>query len=78
MVIRTYETLLFHRWDGDTLVALPEDGTVNLRPLREAQGEGVGFGADGVLALTSESGPSGAGGSIALLRCRFEEWEQAE
>ena len=75
VVLRTYETLLFHRWDGDTLAALADEGTVNLRPLREAQGEGVGFGPEGIVALTSESGPSGAGGSIALLRCRFEEAE---
>ena len=37
--------------------------------------EGVGFGADGVVALTSETGPSGAGASIALLRCRFDAAE---
>jgi hypothetical protein len=75
VVLRTYETLLFHRWDGDTLAPLADDGMVNLRPLREAQGEGVGFGPDGVVALTSESGPSGAGASIALLRCRFDAAE---
>ena len=72
VVLRTYETLLFHRWNGTALVPLAEEGTVNLRTLREAQGEGVGFGPDGIVALTSESGPSGAGASIALLRCRFD------
>jgi hypothetical protein len=75
VVLRTYETLLFHRWNGSALVPIAEEGVVNLRTLREAQGEGVGFGADGLVALTSESGPSGAGASIALLRCRFEEAE---
>ena len=72
VVLRTYETLLFHHWNGSALVPLEEEGTVNLRTLREPQGEGVGFGADGVIALTSESGPASAGASIALLRCRFD------
>jgi len=75
VVLRTYETLLFHRWNGSALVPIAEEGTVNLRTLRESQGEGVGFGADGVVALTSETGPSGAGASIALLRCRFDAAE---
>ena len=71
VVIRTYETLLFHRWAGGRLVAL-DNGTVNLRTLREAQGEGVGSGADGVVVLTSEGGPACAPASITLLRCRIE------
>jgi hypothetical protein len=75
VVLRTYETLLFHRWNGSALVPIEEEGVVNLRTVREAQGEGVGFGADGLVALTSETGPSGAGASLALLRCRFEEAE---
>jgi len=68
VVVRTYETLHLHRVRGDTLVAI-EGGTVNLRTLREAQGEGVGVGDDGVIALTSEAGPFGQQGSIQLLRC---------
>ena len=72
VVLRTYETLLFHRWDGAKLVPL-ENGVVNLRSLREAQGEGVGVGADGLVVLTSEGGPARAAGSITVLRCRFPE-----
>jgi hypothetical protein len=72
VVLRTYETLLFNRWDGSRLVPI-EGGTVNLRSLREAQGEGVGVGADGLVVLTSEGGPARASGSITLMRCRFEE-----
>ena len=71
VVLRTYETLLFHRWDGSALVPIA-DGTVNLRPLRESQGEGVGIGADGVVALTSEAGPAGGPASITILRCRLD------
>ena len=69
VVIRTYETLLFHRWDGTRLVPV-ENGTVSLRSLREAQGEGVGVGRDGIIVLTSEGGPADAAGSLTVLRCR--------
>lgn len=72
VVLRTYETVLFYRWDGAKLQPLP-NGTVNLRSLREAQGEGVGVGPDGLVVLTSEGGPARAAGSITLLRCRFGE-----
>ena len=70
-VLRTYETLLFHRWDGSALVPIA-DGTVNLSPLCESQGEGVGIGADSVVALTSEAGPAGGPASITILRCRLD------
>jgi hypothetical protein len=72
VVLRTYETLLFYRWTGDRLEPLP-DGTVNLRSLREAQGEGVAVAPDGMVVLTSEGGPARAAGSITVLRCRFDE-----
>ena len=74
VAIRTYETLLFYRWNGTELVLL-EDGTVNLRTLREAQGEGVGVGEDGLVVLTSEGGPTGGAGSITVLRCRVRQGE---
>jgi hypothetical protein len=35
----------------------------------EAQGEGVGMGLDGLVALTSEGGPGGGPGALVLLRC---------
>jgi hypothetical protein len=70
VAIRTYEVLNLFRVVGDTLAPI-EDGTLNLRTLREGQGEGVGLGEDGLIALTSEAGPLGQHGSIALVRC---EW----
>ena len=70
VVIRTYETLLFYRWDGTRLVPV-ENGTVNLRSLRESQGEGVGIGADGLVVLTSEGGPNGGPATIRVMRCRI-------
>lgn len=70
VVIRTYETLVFHRMDGDTLVPL-EDGTVSLRTLRESQGEGVGWGSGGRIVVVSEAGPLGRDGGMAVLTCRL-------
>jgi hypothetical protein len=72
VALRTYETMTLYRWDGAQLVPLP-NGTVSLRSLREAQGEGVGIGPDGLVVLTSEGGPARAAGSITVLRCRFTE-----
>jgi hypothetical protein len=71
VAIRTYETVTFYRMEGDTLAPLP-GATLNLRTLREPQGEGVGLGPDGLVALTSEAGPMGGRGSLALLRCEPE------
>ena len=70
-VLRTYEPLRFYRVQADTLVPL-DDGLVNLRPLHEAQGEGVGLGLDGNMVLSSESGPMRGAGSLAKLRCRLD------
>jgi hypothetical protein len=70
VAIRTYEALMLYRVQGDSLVAL-EEGTVNLRTLQEPQGEGVAVGEDGLIALTSEAGPAGQRGSLAVLRCRW-------
>jgi hypothetical protein len=71
VAIRTYESLLLYRVTEDSLASLSE-GTVNLRTLGEGQGEGVGVGEEGIVALSSESGPARERGSLALLRC---EWK---
>jgi hypothetical protein len=69
VVIRTYETLeFFHVRDGGLVPT--GGGPVNLRPLRESQGEGIGWGFEDRIALTSEAGPFGGAGSLALLTCR--------
>jgi hypothetical protein len=70
VAIRTYETVSFYRVSGDTLAPI-DSGTLNLNTLREPQGEGVGLGPDGLVALTSEAGPIGRRGSLALARCDF-------
>jgi hypothetical protein len=68
VVIRTYESLTFYRTGGDSLEAL-EGGRVSLRTLQEPQGEAVGIGFDGRIALTSEGGPWGGAASLRLLWC---------
>ena len=68
VVIRTYESLeFFDVAEGGRLVE-SEEGRVNLRSLREIQGEGVGFGADGAIVLSSE-GAAGFGPSLRFLTC---------
>jgi len=71
VAIRTYETVTLHAVVGDTLAPLG-GGTVHLRTLREAQGEGVGLGPGSLLVLTSEAGPVADRGSMAILRCRVD------
>lgn len=71
VALRTYESLQFYRVVSDTLLPV-EGGLVNLRPLREPQGEGVGIGLDGVVVLASEGGPAGAPGSLSFMRCQLE------
>lgn len=70
-VLRTYESLRFYQVQADTLIPF-DGGLVNLRPLGEAQGEGVGVGLDGNVFLSSEAGPLGGFGSIVALRCRLD------
>lgn len=68
VAVRTYQTIEFFAVDGDTLARI-EDGVVNLRTLRESQGEAVALGPDGLVVLTSEGGPFGASPGMNLLRC---------
>ena len=68
IAIRTYQSMAFYTMEGDSLVAV-EHGFVNLRSLREAQGEGLALGSDGEVALTSEGGPLGTPPSMSRLRC---------
>jgi hypothetical protein len=71
VAIRTYVSLRFYRVApaADTLAEIPR-GVVNLRPLEEIQGEGVGLGPGGLVVLTSEGGPLGGAPSLRVLRCR--------
>ena len=68
VAIRTYRALSFYRPAGGSLIPLP-GGMVNLRPLEEIQGEGVGLGLEGLVLLTSEGGPLGGPAALGTLRC---------
>ena len=72
VAIRTYRALQFYRVDDGRLVHA-EGGLANLRSLAEIQGEAVGIGPDGFVALSSEGGPLGGPPSMRLLRCRLED-----
>ena len=54
LALRTYESLKFFEFVADTLVPI-KDGHMDLRPLLEAQGEGIAIGPGGLLVLTSEA-----------------------
>ena len=68
--LRTYQSLSFYRIEGDTLASLL-GGLVNLRTLREAQGEALGIGLEGLVVLTSEAGPLGGEASLNVMRCEL-------
>jgi hypothetical protein len=79
-VIRDYERLRFYmagaaEHKGAVLREVP-GARVNLRPLREAQGEGVAFAGGGTLVLTSEGGLHGGPASIRTIDCSvgFARW----
>jgi hypothetical protein len=63
--------------DGDSLVPV-RNGTVNLRPLQEIQGEGVSLSSDGRVLLTAEGGPLGGPAALSELRCLAEVGSRPE
>ena len=71
VVIRTYETLEFFTVTAEDELRPLEDSRVNLRTLREPQGEAVAFLPDGRLVLSSESGLTPLP-SIVRLACEVE------
>ncbi len=67
VVVRSYDALEFFRVEKGHLEP-SEGGRVALRTLNELQGEGVGLGPNGEVALTSE-GVLGRRGSLTMLTC---------
>jgi hypothetical protein len=72
VAVRTYQTLRFYSWAGSEVqggrLRPLEGGTVALRILAEGQGEAVGLGPGGEVALTSEA-VFGRGGTLSFLEC---------
>jgi len=66
VVLRTNDELLFYRTLDLLAGARVEPQRFNLRALGEPQGEGVTFGADGMVYVTGEGN---GGGTLATLRC---------
>jgi hypothetical protein len=65
VAVRTNDALAFYR-SGDLVRGKGQGITVPLRPLKEAQGEGVALDASGMVYLTGEGA---RGGSFNTLRC---------
>ena len=78
VALRSYTELFVFR-TGDLLTPNgdPEPALrVDLRPLGEAQGEGIALTSDAEVVLTSEGGVRGASGTIARLRCTLPSGEE--
>jgi hypothetical protein len=71
VVIRTYETLEFFEVTDDERLSRLTDSRVDLRALRESQGEGVAFAGNERVILSSESGFASRP-SIVSLVCTIE------
>jgi hypothetical protein len=67
VALRTHHELVFYRSADLVSGANSEPRRFDLTPLGEPQGEGVAFGADGLIYLSGEGG--GAGGTLVTLRC---------
>ena len=69
VAVRSYDALSIYR-TADLLGSGGAALEFDLRPLGEAQGEGVGFGPNGEVVLTSEAGGRDRA-TLARLRCRL-------
>ncbi|HET7460953.1 MAG TPA: hypothetical protein VFJ82_06885 [Longimicrobium sp.] len=70
IALRTLKSVSFYRTQGGAVRALANPVVMDLSPLNEAQGEGVGFGEHGVVFLTSEGGSSKKNhATLARLAC---------
>ena len=69
VAVRTYETLEFFVPLGEGSLAPIPGGRINLRPLREPQGEAVAILPGGRIVLTSEAGPGLERGALQFLSC---------
>lgn len=71
IALRTHVNVMIYRADellGDGEEVQPFVVS-DVRPLAEAQGEGVALGPDGTVLLTSEGGATGIPGSMAVVWC---------
>jgi hypothetical protein len=69
-VLRTRASIVFYRTADFTSGNFREHQRVDLKPLGEAQGEGVALSSDGVIYVASEGGGKQQPGSFAHFNCR--------
>jgi len=67
VALRTNTELLFYPASDLIAGKSVQPRRFDLKPLKERQGEGVAFGADGVIYLVGEGG--GRGGTLVTIRC---------
>ncbi len=70
VLVRSYRELHRFTVEGGRLVATP-GSAVNLASLEERQGEAVAWGADDLVALTSEAGLLGRSATLRIIRCAW-------
>jgi hypothetical protein len=69
IALRTLKSLAFYHARDLVAGAAAEPLRFDLAPLKEAQGEAVGFGDRGVVYLTSEAGKKSSPATLARLTC---------
>ena len=69
VVLRTKQSLAFHRAADLFAGNWTDAGRVNLKAVGEAQGEGVAIAADGTVYLTGEGGGKSRPGTFASFAC---------
>src|SRR5687767_2966290 len=72
VVLRSLHAVTFYAADDFTAGNIREVLRFDVSALREIQGEGVAFGEDGTVWLSSEGGGSGRQGTIARLDCALK------
>ena len=72
VALRTLHAVMFYAADEFTAGNIREVLRFDVSALREIQGEGVAFGEDGTVWLSSEGGGSGRQGTIARLDCTLK------
>jgi hypothetical protein len=73
VVLRTRQSLAFHRAADFFAGSWVEAGGVSLKSLGEPQGEGVALASDGTLYLTGEGGGKSQPGTFAKFSCGAEQ-----
>ena len=76
IVVRTKEDVVFYRTSHILKGDVEHGAAIGTGDLGEAQGEGVAFGANGLMALAGEGGGKKRApkpGTLAMLQCRFKD-----